>query len=81
MLRTAAETQTRSKRRPINGGTPAYWSKRQVADYFGVSLRTIERWANDEGVGLKPRLIVRNHWFFSPIDVMALERRAAVVAA
>jgi hypothetical protein len=79
MSRTVADTTTHTAKRRREFQT-RYWSARQLADYFGISERTLQRWVKDERKGLAPRMIVNGVWFFSPEDVGAFEQRHAVIA-
>ena len=61
--------------------SPAFFTSRQVATRYSISIRTIDRWMADPKVGFPaPDLVVRSNRFWSETSLVAFERDAAKFA-
>ena len=50
-----------------------WFSKRQVADRYGVSMRSIERWA-ESGKFPRGRQLPNSRWFWTDAEIEQYER-------
>jgi predicted DNA-binding transcriptional regulator AlpA len=50
-----------------------WFSKRQVADRYGVSMRSIERWA-ESGKFPRGTQLPNNRWYWADLEIEAHEK-------
>jgi hypothetical protein len=60
---------------------PPWLSRRQQAQRWNVTKRTVERWGEDEKVGLPSEYEVNGRWYRDLPQIETWERSRAVAAA
>jgi hypothetical protein len=65
---------------PAVDGKPKLLPKRQVAERYSVSTRTVDRWVADLKLGFARPVVIRGRAYFTETELEQFERRRVAAA-